>query len=148
MGIESYFSTPIIKCGYDCNQIFLWGSLINCNAYCIFCLLEARKESHHFIKVEFFRKLVTKLREIGVFEIEFTYGESFLHSQIDTLFEIAFSNHFSVSVTSNGIFVPFSKIEGYLKNCKLSLVRISLHEATPETHDQLVRRKGTFDKCV
>ncbi len=124
-------------------------SIVNhCNIDCIFCFLKDRKNRKFFMDLDLFKEILPQAREIGVIEIELTGGEPFLHPEIEFFFESAYSYNMSVSVTSNGTFIPVKRVLKYMLDCKFDMLRISIHGANPHTHDKLVRRQGAFESSV
>jgi len=51
---------------------------------------------------------------VGVIQVELTGGEPFLHPKAESFFENAYLFGMSVTVTSNGIFIPKKSAEVYV----------------------------------
>ena len=97
--------------------------------------------------LDLFQEILKQAEEVGVIQVELTGGEPFLHPKVESFFENAYLFGMSVTVTSNGIFIPIKKVLKYMLDCKFDVLRVSIHGAKPDTHDKLVGYNGAFGKA-
>ena len=64
--------------------------------------------------LDLFQEILKQAEEVGVIQVELTGGEPFLHPKAESFFENAYLFGMSVTVTSNGIFIPKKSAEVYV----------------------------------
>ncbi len=92
-------------------------------------------------------RLLDELRAEGCLYVGLSGGEALLHPSIFSFVRHAVRNHMSVIVKSNGTTVT-QRVAERLARLGATGVDVSLHGATPETHDRFTLSPGSFVKSV
>ena len=116
-----------------------------CNNRCKFCYnpeaKDNRKDIHRLPRLE---KIVSTIGESGTKEILYLGGEPFAEEAIDKLLAIGSKHGMFQRAVSNGSFFRDVKRCSQLKEMGLNEVGISFHSSSPEIHDHIAGRKGSF----
>ncbi|MDI6841163.1 MAG: radical SAM protein [bacterium] len=116
-----------------------------CNLKCIHCWVGEPPGEE--LTTEEWKNILNQLADAGTFSISFTGGEPFLRDDWLELSLYAKKLHFAISFLTNGTLIT-PAIAKALKDVNPVNVEVSLHGATPETHDQITQVKGSFKKVI
>ena len=142
------------KVGINAPELSRRGEIrlgFRCNARCGFCyyqdLLDQPPEKEPSVTA--LRSSVTVLRRLGATEVEFTGGEPTIRAELPDLIKLARQLGFGyISLITNGIRLARSSYAEELVAAGLNDVLISIHGATPETHDRHTAIPGSFRKAL
>ncbi len=115
-----------------------------CNWKCIHCYIPSNKKAT--ISLESLKKLLAKLRVLGVFEITYTGGEIFLLHNIIDIIRYTRELGFRVTLYSNISLLTESIVAGIAK-LNVSLVGCTLFSMSEKIHDAITQTPGSL-KCV
>jgi len=117
-----------------------------CNWNCIHCYLENHKENG-LSNIEVF-EILDQLRNLGVFEVEFTGGEIFLRKDIFQIIEYARKKGFKVTLLSNiSLLDDYEKVN-YLRELGVSKILCTVFSMKDEIHDEISCNKGSLKKVL
>lgn len=130
---------------YD-KPFYVYLSLSNlCNANCVFCDVRINKEKKCKIDV---KKTIDELANLGTQYIHFTGGgEPFINDDIFEYLEYCSNKGININFISNGLNLNEAKIMK-LSNYKINAVFFSIDSHNPETHDNLRRVDGIWNKVT
>ena len=75
----------------------------NCNQRCCFCFNGCGPScSHQDLPIEVWKKIIGKLKNLGVTRLDFTGGEPLLYQPLATLIDWANAEGFETSLNTNG----------------------------------------------
>lgn len=114
----------------------------HCNYGCKMCKREVIKNPLH-IDPALFDRVIGEVRPAKLSLNGF--GETFLHPEIFSMIDRAAAAGASIVTSTNGSFI--ARDMDRLAACPLSVLRISLDAATPETYLE-IRRRRTFDELT
>ncbi|MDE1804257.1 MAG: radical SAM protein [Candidatus Micrarchaeota archaeon] len=118
-----------------------------CNERCTFCyvgdVLTKEVSAMNRVVID---KVISNLKELGVFGVTILGGEPFLYKDLEYLVRELSKNNFAITIATNGsVFKPdLYKIFTEL-NVKLS---VSLHSHIPSASNEIVRNSSTFAKTM
>jgi MoaA/NifB/PqqE/SkfB family radical SAM enzyme len=117
-----------------------------CNHLCTFCYNspEGRRE---MTTPEIFETL-RKVADFGVLYITLTGGEALCHKDFFKIAAEARRLGMALRIYTNGYLLADRAMVKRVVELKPMEVEVSIHGATPETHDALTRIKGSFDKTL
>ncbi|MFI7068847.1 radical SAM/SPASM domain-containing protein [Micromonospora sediminicola] len=127
------------------NHVFM-RLLDTCNLECAHCYSSCGPKAPDKLPLEAVLKVARRLGEIQVRSVHLEGGEALIYKGfwqvLDTLNEVGIKP----SVTSNGLIVTESVVERLAG--RVSRLTFSVDGHTADVHDQIRRRKGSFDKVV
>lgn len=118
-----------------------------CDLHCQHCLQGFPRE-HSDFPVELLDNLLTEAMPFGARHVNLTGGEAHLHPQFNRIVETIINYGYTWGLISHGQrtepYLPL--MEKYRKQFKS--VGLSVDGATPEIHDELRGRQGSFEKVT
>jgi radical SAM protein with 4Fe4S-binding SPASM domain len=116
-----------------------------CNLKCRHCYM-VRDDSIELSSDEVM-DIIDQLVDIGTYYLGFTGGEIFTRDDLFDILKYAKSKGFVLSLLTNGTLITPEQIEE-IKKLKPSSFEISLYGSTANTHDNITRIKGSFEKTM
>ncbi|MFH1956066.1 MAG: radical SAM protein [Patescibacteria group bacterium] len=116
-----------------------------CNENCIHCCLS--NHAKYGMTLKQYECLFDQLVEAGVFFIILTGGEPFTRHDFMKIVEAARKRRLSVTIFTNGTLLTENDIK-WLKKLYVQEIHISIYSADPETHDNITRIRGSFQRSV
>ncbi|MBT7074825.1 MAG: radical SAM protein [Anaerolineae bacterium] len=120
---------------------------LRCNFKCAHCIRGYPEERSDF-PMELLPKLLMEARPFGAKHVALTGGEPFLHPQFTEMVETIVSAGYTWHFVSNGwetkAYLPLLEKHGE----SVSHVALSLDGATPEIHDAIRGRSGSFERVM
>ena len=133
------------------DQNFLFTALLeltyHCNLHCYFCYNDRIRTGTPLSFAQYV-SLLHELRDLGTFELTFSGGEPLLHPCFFELGRVARQLGFVLRVKTNGIVLEEAVAQRLRNEVDPFLVEISLHGASPATHDRQTRVSGSFGKLL
>lgn len=117
-----------------------------CNWNCVHCYLENHSEDG-LKKNELFR-IMDELRDLGVFEIEFTGGEIFTRRDTLDILRYARKKGFMVNIYSNISYLKDMKIVDELAQIGISKISCTIFSMNNVIHDKITQRKGSLQSVL
>lgn len=116
-----------------------------CICRCIHCYID----EHHSeeLSTPEVLDILRQFMKEGTFSLSLTGGEVFLRKDLELILVEANKNGFITSLLTTGILVDESAAD-MLKRNRVKSVEISLMGARADTHDQIMRYPGAFDKMM
>ncbi len=108
-----------------------------CNQKCIFCYTGKKKETDNDLSLTQWKKIIKKLKNLGVRRLDFTGRESFLYHDFVKLLRWCKEQGFENKVNTNGTF-DVANILDYVDE-----IIFSVHGLN-KIHDQIVGKQGSF----
>lgn len=155
--IRSLYQTKLIRIIYknELIEIKSWkpGSIrtahfsvtSRCNLRCIHCLI-SQQELPELTNFEIL-SCIEQLADLGTEQINFSGGEVFTRLDFVEIIKYARANNIVVSMNSNGILINEEKAR-YLAEIGIDTVAISLYGTTPEVHELVTAKAGSFNATV
>jgi MoaA/NifB/PqqE/SkfB family radical SAM enzyme len=120
---------------------------MRCNLKCAHCLRGFPKERPDF-PIDLLDKLLVEALPFGAKHIALTGGEPYLHPEFEKMVDKIVAYGYSWHFVSHGQRTePYLPIMEKYKD-KVSHVTLSIDGATPETHDEIRKHKGAFEKVI
>ncbi|MCR5823630.1 MAG: radical SAM protein [Lachnospiraceae bacterium] len=117
----------------------------NCNQCCVHCYAAGQKDSsEEELSTEDWKKILDKLRAIGVPQVTFTGGEPTMREDLFEL--IAHAKWFVSRLNTNGIRLTADYCQKLVES-EIDSVQITFYSADKEIHNRLVGTEG-FEKTV
>ncbi|RMH59082.1 MAG: radical SAM protein [Candidatus Hydrogenedentota bacterium] len=119
-----------------------------CNLACFHCVRDCPEDRTRKDRVttEDWLRVIDELADLGAMAICFTGGEATLHPGLITLIRRARERRLSVSLKTNALNLERRAPE--LKEAGVQIMEISLHGASPATHERVTRIRGSFEKAI
>lgn len=117
-----------------------------CNHLCTFCYNSPSGERE--MTTEQIFEVLRKVSELGVLYLTLTGGEALCHKDFFRIAREATRLGMALRIYSNGYLMSDSKVVRRIKALNPMEVEISIHGATPETHEALTKIKGSFHRTV
>jgi radical SAM protein with 4Fe4S-binding SPASM domain len=133
---NSYYSAPLSV---------LWDITYRCNMKCPHCLIDYSKNPEE-MNLKDVEKVLQKLRNAGVFTINFSGGEPLLREDFTEIIEMASSMGFGLRISTNGLLLDEDTIRSFIDNM-LFCVQVSV-DGMKETHDSFRGMRGSFKKAI
>ncbi len=134
----SYLSAPI----------FVWWDITKvCNFKCKQCYSNAGQGAQQELTTEEVFGILEQLAAARVFYIYFLGGEPLLRRDFFEVLSKCQELGITTMFSTNGWFVT-SKTATEAKNRGVQIARVSLDGATPEVHDSIRGKKGSFDRAL
>ncbi len=132
-----------------------WELTYRCNERCVHCYnpgaahseSEAPKRENDELTTEQVFKSLRRFAEGGVFGITLTGGEIMLRKDFFEIVEYARSLGMSVNIYTNALRLDSVSVKR-LASLWVSSVSVSVYSHEAETHDDITRVKGSFEKAV
>jgi mycofactocin biosynthetic radical S-adenosylmethionine protein MftC len=118
-----------------------------CNLDCFFCYNDTGLDGVPLGTAQYFR-LFEDLRELGTLNLTLSGGEPLAHPEFFALGRRARDLGFVVRVKSNGHALRGALARRMREEVDPFIVEVSLHGATPGTHDRQTRMPGSFAKLM
>ena len=117
-----------------------------CNHLCTFCYNSPTGE-REMTTPEIFDAL-KKINELGVLYVTLTGGEAMCHKDFFKIGAEVRRLGMALRIYSNGYLMADKRVVKRIKALSPMEVELSIHGSRPETHDELTRIKGSFDKLL
>jgi radical SAM protein with 4Fe4S-binding SPASM domain len=115
-----------------------------CNLSCLHCYSSEQQGSLPTTEVY---HVLDVLSHTGVGTIDFGGGEPLLREDIFDILSYSKQLGFYTSISTNGTLLDENRVK-HLKTLGIDHVCISLDGATPEMHDYIRNKKGTYEKTI
>jgi pyrroloquinoline quinone biosynthesis protein E len=122
------------------------GITSRCNMRCEYCSVRKPYCESRSLSTREWKTIISKLAELGVFQIGFTGGEPTLRNDLVELAEYVFSLNCTFNLTTNGWMVSEELIVG-LKRSGMRQCQVSLDCHVPAINDKL-RQKDSCKRAV
>ena len=120
---------------------------MRCDLKCAHCLRGFPKERPNF-PMDLLDKLLTEALPFGANHVALTGGEPHLHPEFETMVDKIVAYGYTWSFVSHGQRTkPYLRVMEKYKD-KVTHVALSIDGATSETHDDIRKHKGAFEKVV
>ncbi len=116
-----------------------------CNLRCRHCFMV--RDDGVELSSEEVMDIIDQLVDMGTFYLAFTGGEIFTREDLFDIARYAKRKGFFLTFMTNGTLITPEQMEE-IKKLKPIKFEISLHGATPETHDHITRVEGSFERTV
>ena len=117
-----------------------------CNHLCTFCY-NSPSGAREMTTEQIF-DVLKKVADFGVLYVTLTGGEALCHKDFYKIGEEVRRLGMALRIYSNGYLMADKKVVRKIKALSPVEIEISLHGATPETHEALTKIKGSFAKTV
>ena len=112
-----------------------------CTERCIHCYIP--EYNPVFLPIEQIKKVIDEFREQGGIGLALSGGECMMHPEFDEIVRYARAKDLIVAILSNLTLCTDEKIK-VLQEAEAT-VQVSLYSMSPETHDAITKRKGSFE---
>lgn len=134
------------------SSIYMYASGA-CNLNCSHCWInpEYQKEgttSSLHLDPALVKKALTQGKPLGLRSVKLTGGEPLLNPRIKEIIELISSEGMSIIIETNGTLVDKTMAKFLKETKKFQFISVSLDGADAETHEELRRVEGSFDKAV
>ena len=117
-----------------------------CNLKCKHCYLEASPEKFEMLRLEDFKKILSKLEKNMVVNVEFTGGELFVNPDAYEILKLAYPKFTIVGILTNGTILREDVLNLLIQNKEKTVVNVSLDSVNSEIHDRFRGIPGAFEK--
>jgi len=117
-----------------------------CNHLCTFCYNSPTGE-REMTTPQIFEAL-RKVKELGVLYVTLTGGEAMCHKDFYKIAAEVRRLGMALRIYSNGYLMADKKVVQRVKTLSPMEVEVSIHGSRPESHDELTRIRGSFDKLM
>ncbi len=117
-----------------------------CNHLCTFCYNSPTGE-REMTTPQIFEAL-RKINDLGVLYVTLTGGEAMVHKDFYKISAEVRRLGMALRIYSNGFLMADKKVVRRIKALSPMEVELSIHGARPESHDELTRIRGSFDKLM
>lgn len=125
-----------------------WELTYACNLKCSHCLVNAGScVPNEASKPSLVSKIIRRILELEPFTVLLSGGEPLLHKGIFDIIASLSKYGMEVNVESNGTLIT-SKTARNLRKVHCKSISLSIHGASPQTHDMLVGVKGSWKKTI
>ncbi|KEY56451.1 radical SAM protein [Serratia sp. DD3] len=115
-----------------------------CNERCIHCYIPHEYKINNISPVLFY-DILEQCKKMKVLHLTLSGGEPMLHKNFCDFLKACREGEFSVNILSNLTFLN-SEILKEMKSNPLLGVQVSLYSMNPDIHDEITKRKGSFEK--
>jgi MoaA/NifB/PqqE/SkfB family radical SAM enzyme len=123
-----------------------WELTSRCNQNCIHCYNNSGEPLEDELSHSFCLTLAEELAEMKIFQVCLSGGEPLLHPKFYEIAQIFKSRKSIINTISNGWLVDEKQAEKISE--LVSCIQISIDGATPEVHDAIRRRKGSWRRAI
>ncbi|MFX0099017.1 MAG: radical SAM protein [Candidatus Hodarchaeota archaeon] len=117
-----------------------------CNNACGHCYV-AREKDYPEMDTASWKRIISKLKEVGVPHVTITGGEATLREDLPEIIEYAEDNNIVCGLVSNGINLADNDYLMTLVNAGLDYIQITLESHDPKIHNEMVG-ENTWEKTV
>jgi len=115
-----------------------------CNLNCPHCYMEEGLRAMPDMPLQFWRKVLDRLWDIGIPQVVFTGGEPTLRSDLVEM--VAAAEQFVTGLVTNG--TKLAELAEPLRDASLDYVQVTLEAPIPEVHSHMVGAVGNFNAFV
>ncbi len=115
-----------------------------CNERCIHCYIPHENKTHT-IDNDLFYKILDQCNEMKVLHLTLSGGEPMLHKSFCDFLKKCKEYNFSVNILSNLTLLNDEILDEIRKNPLIG-VQVSLYSMNPDIHDDITKKKGSFEK--
>jgi len=124
-----------------------WNYTYKCNLNCKHCYSRDKSEVEDELSTAQYIKIVDKLAEAKVFQVNLGGGEPTLRADYLEIIKHISDKGMKANLSSNGWFIT-EKISEELKNSNVGTVFISLDNIIPKLHDDFRSKEGSFERAI
>jgi len=117
-----------------------------CNWRCVFCYNPRHFDLKRMSAARWI-EVLDDLRELGSLNIALTGGEPLTHPEFFEIAKAVSDRHFALRIFSNGSLIDAVTADRIAAITPYS-VEMSLHGSTPDVHDRVTMRPGSFDSML
>ena len=118
-----------------------------CNLDCFFCYNDLNLKGRS-LRLPHYERLLDELAELHCLHLTLSGGEPLAHPEFFAIGGHARERGFVVRIKSNGHALRGSLLKRVIEDVDPYMVEVSLHGATPETHDRQTRVAGSFARLL
>ncbi len=118
-----------------------------CNLDCVFCYNDLSLGGQR-LSFEQYRELLDDLASMGTLNLALTGGEPLAHPRFFEIASHARELGFVIRIKTNGHAVKSAVARRLREEVDPFVVEVSVHGATPESHDRQTRVPGSFERLV
>ncbi|NNE20270.1 MAG: radical SAM protein, partial [Myxococcales bacterium] len=118
-----------------------------CNLDCTFCYNDLARVGQP-LSLDQYRQLLDDLAELGLLNLTLSGGEPLAHPRFFDIARHARSLGFVIRLKTNGHAVRHAMAERIRNEVDPFIIEVSVHGASPETHDRQTRVAGSFERLV
>jgi len=119
-----------------------------CPLACVHCYLDSHRDAaRNELSTSEWISLLEEARDLGVFSVLFSGGETFVRKDLFAILEAGRAMRFLLRLKTSGVLVGREEAR-HLAELKPIVVEVTLHGATPETHDAVAGVKGAFERTM
>ena len=119
-----------------------------CNNSCIWCYDKASQKRDFDMSDQTFDHALSLIKQAGCKHLTFLGGEPTLHSKLSDFVHKATANGLDSFVVSNGSGYTDSFLHSIEDIKQNVILNVSIEGATAETHDEITKTKGSFEKLL
>lgn len=119
----------------------------DCQFQCYYCGSASYPRDNRELSIRDWKKIIDQLSEMKVPEVEFSGGEPLLNDCLEELVYYASGRGLVTVISTNGWALTEDRIDR-LKECGVNCICISLDGASPEVHDNICLKKGSFQRVI
>jgi len=117
-----------------------------CNLRCVHCYAEGGEPQENELSTAEMQDVLRQLLEMEVLNVDFLGGEPFMRDDFPELFKMVSANGTLVNVTTNGTMITEEWLDTV--DQRISLLRIAIDSADPDTHDRFRGCPGAWRKTT
>ena len=118
-----------------------------CNLDCVFCYNDLSLGGER-LSLEQYEELLEDLASLGVLNLSLSGGEPLAHPRFFEIAARARTLGFVIRLKTNGHAVKQSVARRIREEVDPFVVEVSMHGATPETHDRQTQVPGSFERLI
>lgn len=118
-----------------------------CNLDCTFCYNDLAMGGQR-LSIDQYRELLDDLASLGVLNLTLSGGEPLAHPRFFEIASYARELGFVIRIKTNGHSVREPVARRIREEIDPYMIEVSMHGATPETHDRQTRVQGSFVRLV
>ena len=120
-----------------------------CNFCCVHCYNATHAGAEKEMTTAEWCSVLAQLAEMGCHTVTFTGGEVFVRKDAAEIMQAACDHQFSILINTNGSLINESLLQK-LETMRpfLQMLEISFYGATPDAHDALARRPGSYGSTL
>lgn len=119
-----------------------------CELYCIHCSNEGSPLDDREISFQKCVNIINEAADMGVREISISGGEPLLWPHLSKIIEVAYYKKIISTIFTSGYAPNAAELLADLKRVGLTKAIFSLYSSSKVQHEQITRRKGSFDKTL
>lgn len=118
-----------------------------CNLFCSHCYGEFGNKKRKYLSVASIEGLLKKAVELGVYEVDITGGEPFMHPMIESIFNLLYKYGMITTLFTNLTLCDEKKLK-MIKVFGIKTVVTSIESADESVHDSFRGVRGSLQKTV